>query len=426
MVILVISPESIGGITMTTIKKELIRELIKNKNPEELIGKNGLIKELVKEIVECAMEAEMTNHLGYEKYDPKGKNSGNSRNGKSTKTLKGDQGELEIEVPRDRNGEFEPIIIGKHQRRFTGFDDKITAMYARGMTTRDIQSLLKDIYGVDVSPNLISEVTDEIIKEVTDWQNRPLDPIYPILYLDALMVNIRDEGHIRKKAVFLALGVNMEGHKELLGIWIENTEGAKFWLRVVTELHNRGIKDIFIACVDGLKGFGEAINSVYPKTEIQQCIIHMIRNSLKYVSYKDRKQVAESLKKIYQAATEEQARIELDKFSEIWDDKYPLISKSWENNWDGIMPFFAYPDYIRKAIYTTNAIESLNMSLRKVLKTKGSFPNDEAVFKQLYLAVGNASKKWTMPIRNWGLALNQFAISYGDRMPSNRSFTQNS
>lgn len=408
-----------------TIKKELIKELIKDKKPEELLGKDGLVKELIKEIVECSMEAEMTHHLGYEKHDPKGKNSGNSRNGKSNKTVKGDQGEIEIEVPRDRNGEFEPIIIEKHQRRFTGFDDKVTAMYARGMTTRDIQSLLKDMYGVEVSPNLISEITDSIIQQVTEWQNRPLDPIYPIIYLDAIMVNIRDEGHIRKKAIYLALAVNMEGHKELLGIWIENTEGAKFWLRVLTELSNRGVKDIFIASVDGLTGFEEAINSVYPKTEVQLCIVHMIRNSLKYVSYKDRKQVAGDLKKIYQAATEEQARVELDNFSEIWDDKYPLISRSWNNHWEGIVTFFAYPDYIRKAIYTTNAIESMNMTLRKVLKTKGSFPNDEAVFKLLYLAIGNASKKWTMPIRNWGLALNQFAISFGDRMPGYESFTQN-
>ena len=407
-----------------TIKKELIKELIKGKNPEKLLGKDGLVKELIKEIVECSMEAEMTNHLGYDKHDPKGKNSGNSRNGRSKKTVKGDQGEIEIEIPRDRNGEFEPIIIEKHQRRFTGFDDKVTAMYARGMTTRDIQSLLKDMYGVEVSPNLISEITDSIIQQVTEWQNRPLDPIYPIIYLDAIMVNIRDEGHIRKKAIYLALAVNMEGHKELLGIWIENTEGAKFWLRVVTELNNRGLKDIFIACVDGLTGFEEAINSVFPKTEVQLCIVHMIRNSLKYVSYKNRKQVAGDLKKIYQAATEEQARVELDNFSEIWDDKYPLISRSWNNHWEGIVTFFAYPDYIRKAIYTTNAIESMNMTLRKVLKTKGSFPNDEAVFKLLYLAVGNVSRKWTMPIRNWGLALNQFAISFGDRMPGYESFTQ--
>lgn len=406
-------------------KRELIKELIKDKNPEEILGKDGLMKELVKELVECAMEAEMNNHLGYEKNDPKGNNSGNSRNGKSKKTVKGDHGEIDIEVPRDRNGEFEPIIIEKHQRRFTGFDDKITAMYARGMTTRDIQSFLKDIYGVDISPNLISEVTDSITQQVSEWQNRPLDPIYPILYLDALMISIRDEGHVRKKAVYLALGVNMEGKKELLGMWIETTEGAKFWLRVVTELSNRGVKDIFIACIDGLKGFGDAINSVFPQTEIQQSIIHMVRNSLKYVSWKDRKQVASDLKKIYQSPTEEQARTELDKFSEIWDDKYPLITRSWRNNWEGITPFFAYPDYIRKAIYTTNAIESLNNSMKKVLKTKGSFPNDEAVFKLMYLALNNVSKKWTMPIRNWGLALNQFAISFGDRMPEYESFTQN-
>jgi len=370
------------------------------------------------------MEAEMTEHLGYEKHESKGKNTGNSRNGKGKKTIKGDFGEFDIEVPRDRNGDFEPQLIKKRQRRFDGFDDKIIAMYARGMSTRDIQAMLKDMYGVDVSPDLISSVTEEIIQEVNDWQNRILDPIYPIVYFDALVVKIRDEGHVRNKAIYLALGVNMEGKKELLGMWIENTEGAKFWLRVMTEMNNRGLKDIFIACVDGLKGFSEAINSVFPKTEVQLSIIHMVRNSLKFVSFKDRKKVAEDLKRIYQSTNEEQALIELDNLSEIWDHKYPLISKSWKNNWDGIVPFFAYPDYIGKAIYTTNAIESLNMSLRKVMKTKSSFPNDEAVMKLLYLSIGNVSKKWTMPIRNWGLALNQFTIAFGDRVPDYDSFTQ--
>jgi len=407
------------------IKQEIIDEILKNyKKPEDLLGDKGIMKELQKALIERAMEAEMTHHLGYEKNEYKGRNTGNSRNGKGKKTIKGDFGELDIEVPRDRNGDFEPQLIQKRQTRFDGFDEVITAMYARGMSTRDIQSMLKDLYNVNVSPELISSVTEEIIQVVNDWQNRILDPIYPIVYFDALVVKVRDEGHVRNKAIYLALGVNMEGKKELLGMWIENTEGAKFWLRVMTELNNRGVKDIFIACVDGLKGFGDAINSVFPKTEVQLSIIHMVRNSLKFVSFKDRKKVAEDLKRIYQSTTEEQARIELENLSEIWDDKYPLISKSWNNNWEGIVPFFAYPDYIRKAIYTTNAIESLNMSLRKVMKSKSSFPNDEAVFKLLYLSIGNVSKKWTMPIRNWGLALNQFTIAFGDRVPSYDSFTQ--
>lgn len=424
MVITIFSPKQKRRKNNMTIRKEIVDELLKDyKKPEDLIGDKGILKELQKELMERILEAEMTNHLGYEKYNPKGKNSGNSRNGKGKKSIKGDFGEMDIEVPRDRNSDFDPQLIQKRQRRFTGFDEKIIAMYSRGLSTRDIQAILNDLYGVDVSPDLISIVTEEIIQEVTDWQNRALDPIYPIVYFDAIIVKIRDEGHIKNKAVYLALAVNMEGHKELLGMWIETTEGAKFWLKIITELNNRGIKDILIACVDGLKGFIEAINSVYPNTEVQLSIIHMIRNSLKYVSYKDRKKVAADLKCIYQSTTAEKAKAELDKLSKTWNDKYPLISRSWKNNWEGVIPFFAYPDYIRKAIYTTNAIESLNMSLRKVLKTKGSFPNDDAALKLMYLAIRNASKKWTMPIRNWGLALNQFAIAFPERIHAS-SFTQ--
>ena len=408
-----------------TIKKEVLDELLKNyKKPEDLIGKDGIMKELQKALIERAMEAEMTYHLGYEMHDPKGNNSGNSRNGNGKKTIKGDFGELEIEVPRDRNSEFDPKLIKKRQTRFKGFDDKIISMYARGMTTRDIQDHLLELYNVEVSPDLISTVTDGIIEEVNEWRNRELDPLYPIVYLDAIVVKVRDEGHIKNKSVYLAIGVNLEGHKELLGMWIELTEGAKFWLRVITELSNRGVKDIFIACVDGLKGFEEAIHGVFPGTEVQLCIVHMVRNSLKYVSYKDRKKVAADLKRIYHSATADEARSELDNFSKTWDQKYPLIAKSWKNNWEGITPFFAYPDYIRKAIYTTNAIESTNMSLRKVLKNRRSFPNDEAALKLLYLAIRNASKKWTMPIRNWELALNQFAIVFEERLLRYDPFTQ--
>jgi putative transposase len=408
-----------------TIKQEVIDELLKEyKTPEDLVGKDGIFKQLQKALIERAMAAEMTHHLGYEKNNPRGYNSGNSRNGNGKKTIKGDFGELEIDVPRDRNGEFDPQLIKKRQTRFKGFDDKIISLYARGMTTRDITDHLLELYGVEVSSDLISSVTDGIIDEVNEWRNRELDPLYPILYLDAIVVKVRDEGHIRNKSVYLALAVNMEGHKELLGMWIETTEGAKFWLRVITELSNRGVKDVFIACVDGLKGFEEAIHSVFPGTEVQLCIVHMVRNSLKFVSYKDRKKVAADLKRIYHSATVDDAQSELDNFREIWDKKYPLIGKSWQNHWNGITPFLAYPDYIRKAIYTTNAIESISMSLRKALKTRRSFPNDEAALKLIYLASRNTSKKWTMPIRNWELALNQFAIIFEERLTRYDSFTQ--
>ncbi len=400
-----------------TIDKKIIDKLMKDyQSPEDIFGKDGIFKELQKAILERILEGEITHHLGYDKNDPKGNNSGNSRNGKNKKTMKSDFGHVEIEVPRDRNGDFEPQFIKKRQTRFKGFDDKIIALYSRGMSTRDIQAQIQDLYGVNISPELVSTVTGEVIKEVTEWQNRPLAPLYPIVYLDAIVVKVRDEGHIRNKSVYIALGVDLDGKKELLGMWIEQTEGAKFWLRVITELNNRGVKDIFIACVDGLKGFEKAIHSVFPYTQVQLCIVHMIRNSLKYVSYKDRKKLAGDLKVIYQATNETEAKAGLESFSEKWDKKYPLISRSWRNNWELIIPFLSYPDYIRKAIYTTNAIESVNRSLRKVLKTKGSFPNDDSVIKIMYLAMRNISKRWTMPIRNWGLALNQFGIIFGERL----------
>jgi len=314
-------------------------------------------------------------------------------------------------------GTFEPQIIGKRQRNFKEFDDKIISMYARGMSSRDIQGHLYDIYGIEVSAEFISNVTDSIVEEVTAWQNRPLDEIYPIVYLDAIRIKTKDNGHIINKAVYLALGVNIEGNKEALGMWIAKTEGAKFWLQIMTELKNRGVNDIFIACVDGLTGFEEAINSVYPQTQVQLCIVHMIRNSLKYVPYKDRKKITPDLKAIYTAANSEAARLELEKFKQKWDNKYPTIYEIWNAKWDGIIPFLAYPEYIRKAIYTTNAIESLNHSLRKITKTKGSFSHDTAVFKLIYLGLKNASKKWTMPIRDWKQALNQFAIIFEGRFP---------
>ncbi|HEX9261522.1 MAG TPA: IS256 family transposase, partial [Candidatus Bathyarchaeia archaeon] len=343
---------------------ELLDDLMKNyKKPEDLIGENGLLKQLTKALVERAMKAELTDHLGYMKHDTAGKNSGNSRNGNSKKTIKGEFGNLEIEVPRDRNSTFEPVIISKGETRFTGFDDKIISMYARGMTTRDIQAHLQELYGVEVSPTLISQVTDAVTEEITLWQNRPLEEVYPILYLDAIRVKVRHNGTVINKAVYLAIGVTWDGTKDILGMWIAETEGAKFWLQVVTELKNRGVQDIFLACVDGLKGFPEAIEAVFPKAQVQLCIVHMVRHSLRYVSWKQRKEVAADLKSIYHAPTVEQAEANLTTFAAKWDASHPTISKSWRNNWERITPLFSYPPEIRKAIYTTNTIESLNMSL---------------------------------------------------------------
>ena len=402
-----------------TINNELIDNLLKDyKKPEDLIGENGLLKQLTKQLLERAMAAELTEHVGYEKHDPAGRKSGNSRNGKSAKTLKGTFGTLPIEVARDRNGTFEPQIIEKHQTRFTGFDDKIISLYARGLSTREIQQHLEEIYQVEVSPALISSVTDEVIDEVKAWQNRPLEEVYPFLYLDALQFKVRDGAHVRNKAIYVAVGVNLNGLKEVLGLWVAQTEGAKFWLQVMTELKNRGVQDVFIACVDGLKGFPDAIETVFPKTEVQLCIVHLVRYSLNYVGWKQRKEVARDLKLIYSSATEAEAEARLAEFAEKWDEKFPTIAKSWRANWPRVIPFFAHPPEIRRVIYTTNIIESLNMSLRKVTKARSSFPSDEAVLKLLYLALRNIAKKWTMPVHDWKAALNRFAIVYENRMPA--------
>ena len=401
-----------------TIDNEIIDRLLKDyEKPADIIGENGLLKQLTKQLLERAMAAELTEHVGYEKNDGVGDNSGNSRNGSSAKTIKGTFGTLPIAVPRDRNGTFEPQIIEKHQTRFTGFDENIISLYARGLTTREIQQHLEEIYQVEVSPALISNVTDEVIDEVKTWQNRQLDPVYPIMYLDALQFKVREGGHVRNKAIYLAIGITMEGMKEVLGLWIAQTEGAKFWLQVVTELKNRGVTDILIACVDGLKGFPEAIESVFPQTEVQLCIVHLVRHSLKYVGWSHRKKVAEDLRTIYTSATEAEAEQRLMEFGAKWDEKFPMIAKSWRSNWARVIPFFAHPPDIRRVIYTTNTIESLNMSLRKVTKTRGSFPNDEAVSKLLYLALRNIAKRWTIPVPYWKAALNRFAIIYEDRLP---------
>jgi len=405
-----------------TIDNELIEGLLKNyKRPEDLIGENGLLKQLTKQLLERAMAAELTEHVGYEKHDGAGDHSGNSRNGKSAKTLKGTFGTLPIEVPRDRNGTFEPQIIEKHQTRFTGFDDNIISLYARGLSTREIQQHLEEIYQVEVSPALISTVTEEVIDEVRGWQNRQLEEVYPIMYLDALQFKVRDGGHVRNKAVYVAIGVKLSGLKEVLGLWIAQTEGAKFWLQVMTELKNRGVNDIFIACVDGLKGFPEAIETVFPKTEVQLCIVHLVRYSLNFVGWKQRKEVATDLKPIYTAATETAAAQKLDEFAAKWDAKFPLIARSWRSNWPRVIPFFAHPPEIRKVLYTTNAVESLNMSLRKVTKARGSFPNDDALLKLLFLALRNIARKWTkQTLTDWATALNRFAIIYEDRLPLTR------
>lgn len=395
----------------------LLDSLLANyQKPEDLIGENGLLKQLTKLLVEKALDAEMAAHLGHSKHESVRNPAGNTRNGKSRKTLKGEFGELPIEVPRDRQGTFEPQLIPKHQTRWTGFDDKVISLYARGMTVREIQAHLEEMYGTEVSPSLISSITDAVSEEVKAWQARPLDSVYPIIYLDCIHVKVR-EGAVRVKAVYLAIGVTLAGEKEVLGMWLAQTEGAKFWLQVVTELRNRGVQDIFIACVDGLKGFPEAIEAVFPQAAVQLCIVHMVRHSLNYVSWKRRPEVAADLKRIYQSATLDEAEQRLGEFEAKWDDEYLPIGQSWRRNWARLTPFFDYPPEIRKVIYTTNAIESVNMSLRKLTKNRGSFPSDEALLKLFYLALRNISQKWTMPIRDWKAALTRFTIQFEERIP---------
>ena len=400
------------------IREEILNELLAGySKPEDLLGADGIIQQLKKALVEKALSAELTNHLGYDKGDTAGRGTGNSRNGHSRKTVKTDTSDMELNIPRDRNSTFEPLLIKKGQTRFDGFDDKIISMYARGMTVRNIQAHLKELYAVDVSPDLISQVTDAVVQEVREWQNRPIDPVYPIIIFDALRVKIRDEGVVKTKSVYLALAFTMEGQKDVLGLWIEQTEGAKFWLKIMNELKNRGVQDVLIAVVDGLKGFPDAINTVFPKTQVQTCIVHLVRYSLNFVCWRDRKDVAKDLKLIYRAETEEMAEANLSEFEAKWDSKYPTISQSWRRNWERVIPFFIYPHEIRKIIYTTNAIESLNMTLWKIIKNRGHFPSDESATKLIYLALRNATTKWTMPLKDWKKALTQFAIIYKDRVP---------
>lgn len=369
---------------------------------------------LTKISVEAALNAELDEHLGYDKHEKS--NISNSRNGTTSKTLQTKDGQFELNTPRDRDGSFEPELVKKNQRRFTLMDDKILYLYAQGLSTREVVDTFQEMYGADISASLVSKVTDAVIDQVVEWQARPLDAIYPIVYLDCIVLKIRQDKRVINKAIYLALGVNLEGHKELLGLWLSENEGAKFWLNVLTELQNRGVKDILIACVDGLKGFPDAIQTVFPQTQIQLCIVHMVRNSIKFVPWKDYKAVTKDLKQIYQSATEEDALLALEHFAEQWDDKYPQISKSWRHHWENINTLFNYPPDIRKAIYTTNAIESLNSVIRKATKKRKLFPTDDAAKKVIYLAIKEASKKWTMPIRNWKPALNRFIIEFEDRL----------
>ena len=395
------------------IRTERIDELIATSG-SSLIGPDGLAKELTKALVERMLAGEMNHHLGYQKHDAAGNGSGNSRNGKSRKTLKGDAGEMTIEVPRDRNGTFEPQLIGKHQTRFEGFDAKILSMYGLGMTVRDIQGHLHDMYGVEVSSGLISEVTDSIQEEVKAWQDRPLEALYPIIYLDALVVRMRQDGKVDNRAVYTAIGINTEGQKAVLGLWAGGSEGAKYWLSVLMNLKNRGVKDVFIICTDGLKGFPEAIEAVFPSTLVQTCIVHLIRASLKFVNWKERKAMAADLKSIYRAATAETAELALAAFR-VKYPKHQAVADVWERNWPRVIPFFEFPEEIRKIIYTTNAVESLNMTLRKVTKNRASFPTQDSAIKLLYMALRNVSKKWTT-VQGWPQALQQFTIRWGDRI----------
>ena len=399
------------------ISVELLDELLKDyEKPEDLLGKDGIFDQLKKAVMERALGAELTEHLGYEEGDPSGKGSGNSRNGYGRKRVTTDNSQVEIEVPRDREGSFEPRLVRKRQTRLPGFDEKVISMYARGMTVREIRGHLEELYGIGVSPDLISRVTAEVLDEVKAWQSRPLERLYMVVFFDALRVKIRDEGVVRNKAVYLALGVRTDGTKEILGLWIEQNEGAKFWLLVMNELKNRGVDDILIAVVDGLKGFPETINTTFPKTRVQTCIVHLLRHSLKFVGFKERKQVAAALKAIYQAPTAEAAEESLSAFESAWDARYPAIGRSWRRNWEHVIPFFDFPPDIRRVIYTTNAIESLHSSIRKVIKNRGHFPNDEAATKLIYLALRNIEKKWIMPARTWKEALNQFAVLFEDRL----------
>jgi putative transposase len=399
------------------LSDELIDELLAGaRTEEEIVGPGGLLADLTRRLVERALSAELTEHLGYEPHQEPPGGTGNARNGTTPKTLVTEHGRVPIKAPRDRNGSFEPQIVRKGQRRFEGFDDKILALYARGLSTRDIEAHLAELYGVKVGRDLISRVTDAVMDDVRAWQERPLDDVYPVLFLDALVLKIREGGSVQRRACYLALGVTVEGDRDVLGLWFQETEGAKFWMQVLTDLRQRGVQDILICCVDGLKGFPEAIEAIFPATVVQTCIVHLIRHSLRYVPRREREQVARDLKPIYTAADADAAQHALEAFDEQWGKRFPVITQAWLNAWEYVIPFLAFPPEVRRVIYTTNAIEALNRQLRKAIKTKGHFPNEDAARKLIYLAISNAVPAWTRT-RNWTMALLAFKIHFGDRLP---------
>ncbi len=399
----------------TKILEELERDLEDCESVEDLMGKNGLVKKLIKNVLETMLEGELTETLGYKKHSLKGNNSGNSRNGYTGKTLKSDYGEIGLSIPRDRNGEFEPIVVEKHQNKLGYLEDKIISMYARGMTTRDISSHIEEIYGIKLSASSISNITEKVSSIIAQWQSRPLEAIYVIVYLDAIFYKVREKGKVVNKAAYTVLGIDENGEKDILGLWIKESEGASFWLSILTELNNRGVKDILITCVDGLKGFPEAINTVFPQTEIQLCIIHQIRNSLKYIASKNQKEFMRDLKKVYKAPTKEKAEFELDNLDKKWGDKYPLVINSWMDKWEDLSTYFKYTEPIRKIIYTTNIVEGVHRQFRKVTKNRAIFPNDDALKKLLFLSVRNIEQKWSK-VQNWGLIISQLYVIFGDRL----------
>ena len=402
------------------LSKEQIEQLQKGianaKTFDDLMGKDGVIKQLLKTSLENMLSTEMNDHLGYEKHSIAGDNTGNSRNGTSKKTLKTSQGEIPVEIPRDRNGKYTPIVIGKHQRTIGDLEDKIISMYAKGMTTRDIQEHVEEIYGLQLSPTSISNITDNIIAHIREWQARPLESLYAIVFFDAIYFKVREDGKVVNKAAYTCLSIDLEGHKEMLGVWIGQAESSRYWLTIFNELKNRGVNDILIACVDGLKGFSEAIETAFPQTEVQQCIIHQIRTSLKYIASKNQKEFLADLKPVYAAPTEADALIMLDALDEKWGKKYSIVIKSWRDNWSRLSTYFKYPQEVRTVIYTTNAVEALHRQFRKVTKAKSQFPNDEALTKMLYLSYRDISKKWTMAIRNWAVIISQLSIFFKERL----------
>ena len=405
-----------GGITMGLLTDEQIKQLIKEKNLKTVTDVHNALKEMFGETIQRMLEAELENELGYSKYNYKDKKTSNCRNGYSKKDVQTDMGEVQLQVPRDRKGEFEPVVVKKHQNDVSSIEDQVLSMYAKGMSVRDIQTHLNDIYGVEASPALISNITDKIMPVIRDWQSRPLQEVYAVLFLDAIHYKVRQEGQIVNKAAYMIIGIDLDGQKDVLGMWIGESESAKFWLNILNELKNRGVKDILITSVDNLSGFSEAINACFPQTQIQKCIVHQIRNSTRYVSYQDLKKFTTDLKPIYKAISEEKALEELDRFEEKWGKKYPLAIKSWRSNWPELATFFRYPAEIRKIIYTTNIIESYHRQLRKVTKPKSVFPTDDSLLKILYLITVDITKKWTGRIQNWGLILAQFSIYFEDRL----------